>query len=165
MVRTLVKLSNQLADPRGFFEEVRGECWRPSLVFFLWVTLVISIATPLVNYLGVESTDLSSSYQAQILAYNVLKNGLLDSYGVYAYLIEAVLIFGFAVLILPLLTLILHLVYRLIGGTGPVLNAWKAACYGVGPCLLGGSCLMFLFSRDSTLLRCSFTLGQWFFTG
>lgn len=138
MLRTLGRLLNLLADPRGFFEGVWGEGWRPSFVFFLWVTLAISIVTPLVNYFGVESTDLSSSYQAQILAYNVLKNGLLDSYGVYAYLVEAVLIFGFAVSILPLLALILHLVYRLIGGRGPVLNAWKAACYGVGPCLLGG---------------------------
>jgi len=132
------KLLKQLADPPSFFEEVRSEGWRPSLVFFLWVTLIISIATPIVNYFGVESTDLSSSYQAQILAYNILKKHLLSAHGVYAYLIEAILIFGFAVLILLLLTLILHLVYRLIGGQGPVLNAWKAACYGVGPCLLGG---------------------------
>jgi len=63
---------------------------------------------------------------------------LLSAHGVYAYLIEAILIFGFAVSILFLLTFILHLVYRLIGGKGPVLNAWKAACYGVGSCLLGG---------------------------
>ncbi|MEM2940370.1 MAG: YIP1 family protein [Thermoproteota archaeon] len=138
MVRNIRKLIKQLADPTGFFEEARSEGWKPPFVFFLWVTLVISIVTPIVNYLGVESTDLSSSYQAQILAYNILKSNLLNSYGVYAYLIEVILIFGFAVFILLLLTLLLHLVYRLIGGRGPVLNAWKAACYGVGPCLLGG---------------------------
>jgi len=23
-------------------------------------------------------------------------------------------------------------------GQGPILNAWKAACHGIGPCLLGG---------------------------
>jgi hypothetical protein len=132
------RLWKQLADPRGFFEEVRNEGWKPSFVFFLWITLVISITTPIVNYFGVESTDLSSSYQAQILAYNILKKHLLSAHGVYAYLIEAILIFGFAASILLLLTLILHLVYRLTGGQGPVLNAWKAACYGVGPCLLGG---------------------------
>jgi hypothetical protein len=111
---------------------------KTSLVFFLWVTLIISIVTPIVNYFGVESMDLSSSYQAQILAYLFLKSSLLSSHGVYAYLIEVVLIFGSAVSILLLLTLLLHLVYRLIGGQGSVLNAWKAACYGVGPCLLGG---------------------------
>ncbi|MEM2088246.1 MAG: YIP1 family protein [Thermoproteota archaeon] len=137
-MRTIRKLVKQISDPTGFFEETRSEGWKPSFIFFIWVTLTISIVTPIVNYLGVESTDLSSSYQAQILAYKVLKSSLLNSYGVYAYLVEAVLIFGFAVFILLLLTLFLHLVYRLIGGRGPVLNAWKAACYGVGPCLLGG---------------------------
>ncbi|MGQ9597106.1 MAG: hypothetical protein ACUVQY_08410 [Thermoproteota archaeon] len=110
----------------------------PPFIFFLWVTLIISIVTPLVNYFSIESTDISSSYQAQILAYKILKNNLLNSYGVYAYLIEVVLIFVFAIFILFLLTLFLHLIYRLIGGQGPVLNAWKASCYGVGPCLLGG---------------------------
>ncbi len=110
----------------------------PAFVFFLWVTLFISIATPIVNYAGVASTDLSSSYQAQIAAYRLVKNNLLDLYGAYAYLIESVLIFAFAIPILLFLTLLLHLSYRLIGGKGSVLNAWKAACYGVGPCLLGG---------------------------
>jgi hypothetical protein len=100
--------------------------------------LLISVVTPIINYLGVESTDFSSSYQAQILAYNLVRNSLLDLYGAYAYLIEVVLIFALAIPILLFLTLLLHGVYRLIGGHGTVLNAWKAACYGAGPCLLGG---------------------------
>jgi len=49
-----------------------------------------------------------------------------------------ILIFTFAFPILLFLTLLLHTIYRLIGGQGSILNAWKAACYGVGPCLLGG---------------------------
>ncbi len=132
------KLAKQLANPREFFNGVRTEDWKPAFVFFLWVTLFISVITPIVNYLGIESTDLSSSYQAQVAAFNLVKNNLLGLYGVYAYLIEAVLIFAFATLVLLFLTLFLHLVYRLIGGQGSVLNAWKAVCYGLGPCLLGG---------------------------
>lgn len=117
---------------------MQTEDWKPAFIFFLWVTLFISVVTPIVNYFGIESTDFSSSYQAQIAAYNLVKNGLLYLYGAYAYLIEAVLIFAFAIPLLLFLTLLLHLIYRLIGGQGPVLNAWKAACYGIGPCLLGG---------------------------
>jgi hypothetical protein len=132
------KLAKQLANPREFFNGVRTEDWKPAFVFFLWVTLFISIITPIVNYFGIESTDLSSSYQAQVAAFNLVKNNLLDLYGVYAYLIEAVLIFAFAILVLLFLTLFLHLIYRLIGGQGSALNAWKAVCYGIGPCLLGG---------------------------
>ena len=138
MYAFIEKLGKQLANPSEFFDSVRTEDWKPSFVFFLWVTLFISIVTPLINYLGIESTDLSSSYQAQIAAYNFAKNNLFNLYGAYAYLMEAVLIFAFAIPLLLFLTLLLHLIYRLIGGRGPVLNAWKAACYGTGPCLLGG---------------------------
>jgi len=117
---------------------VRVEGWRPAFAFFFWVTLVVALVTPVVNFLGVESTDLSSSYQAQILAYNIAENNLSAAYGSLAYLLEPVLIFAFAVPILLSLTVLLHVIYRLVGGQGSVLNAWKAVCYGLGPCLLGG---------------------------
>jgi len=132
------KLAKQLANPTEFFNNVRAENWKHAFVFFLWITLFISVVTPIVNYFGVESTDLSSSYQAQILAYSFVKNHFLGSYGAFAYLLEVALILAFAIPVLLLLTLLLHLIYRLIGGQGPILNAWKAACYGIGPCLLGG---------------------------
>ena len=135
MIKKLIK---QLTNPSDFFNSVRTENWKPAFLFFTWVTLFISVVTPIVNYFGIESTDLSSSYQAQIMAYKLVKNNFLDFYGAYAYLIEAVLIFAFAVLNLLFLTLFLHLIYRLIGGQGSVMNAWKAMCYGIGPCLLGG---------------------------
>jgi hypothetical protein len=85
-----------------------------------------------------ESTDISSSYQAQIVAYRFVKNSLIPLYGASAYLIEAVMIFLLSVLILVFLTAFIHVIYKIIGGTGPVLYSWKSACYGVGPCLLGG---------------------------
>lgn len=138
MLGIMRKLAKQLADPNGFFDGVRAEGWKPAFVFFFWVTLFISLVTPVVNYFGVESTDFSSSYQAQIVAYNLVKNNLLKTYGSLAYVIEPVLIFALAFPILLFLTALLHVIYRLIGGQGPVLNAWKAACYGLGPCLLGG---------------------------
>jgi len=134
----LGKLRSQLANPGEFFDSVRIEGWKPCFVFFIWVTSAISVVTPVLNYLGVESTDFSSSYQAQIVAYNLVKNSLLELCGAYAYVIEVVLIFAFSIPILVFLTLVLHLIYRGIGGQGSVMNAWKAACYGVGPCLLGG---------------------------
>ena len=131
-------LVRQIVDPARFFDSTRNEDWKPSFQFFLWITLFVSIATTVVNYLGVESTDFSASYQSQIAAYNFVKNSLVPIYGSYAYLIEPFVIFAYAVPILFSLTLILHVTYRLIGGQGSVLNGWKAACYGIGPCLLGG---------------------------
>ena len=138
MLKMLRQLKKLLADPSGFFGNVKTENWKPCFIFFLWITLIISIITPVVNFFGIESMDLSSSYQAQIVAYNFLKNSLLQTYGVLAYVFETLLIFALAIMILLFLAGFLHLVYRAIGGQGSVLNAWKAACYGVGPCLLGG---------------------------
>jgi len=138
MMQTLRKLGSQITDPNGFFSSVQPEGWKPAFVFFVWVTFIISVVTPIVNYLGVESTDFSASYQAQIVAYNLVKNNLLEPYGAYVYLMEPILILAISIPILLFLTLLLHLIYRGIGGQGPVLSAWKAACYGIGPCLLGG---------------------------
>jgi len=127
-----------LMDPPAFFEMVRNEDWKPALIFFLEISFTLSTLTAIANYLGVESTDFSSAYQAQILAYRILKGTLLVQYGVYAYLLEVFLILGFAFLLLVFLTGFSHLVFRLMGGKGSILNGWKASCYGVGPCILGG---------------------------
>jgi len=66
-------LAKQLANPNEFFNSVQTENWKHAFVFFLWVTLFISVVTPIVDYFGIESTDWSSSYQAQIVAYNFEK--------------------------------------------------------------------------------------------
>ncbi|MEM3956809.1 MAG: hypothetical protein QXO47_01180 [Thermoproteota archaeon] len=71
---------------------MRGEGWRPFFVFFLCVTLAISVATPLVNCFGVESTDFLVSGAA--FSVNVLKNGLLYSYGVCKSKMEKVQAFS-----------------------------------------------------------------------
>lgn len=134
----LKRLKKQLDDPTGFFNGLQDEGYKPAFLFFAQVTLLVSVITPVVNFLGVESTDFSASYQAQIAAYSLIKSNLLPVYGVSAYLIEPALIFAFSVAILVLVTLFIHLVYRMIGGKGKILNAWKAACYGTAPCLLGG---------------------------
>jgi hypothetical protein len=134
----LKKLTAQISSPKEFFNSVREEGWKPCFIFYAWVTLFISVVTPILNFFGMESTDISSSYQSQILAYNFVKNNLFPTYGSSAYLSEVVLIFPISLLVLGFLTLLMHAVYRVIGGQGSVLNAWKAVCYGIGPCLFGG---------------------------
>lgn len=132
------KLKKMMISPIEYFNEIRNEDWKPSFIFFIWVMLIISTITPILNYFGIESNDFSSSCQAQIAAYNFMKNQLINTYGAFSYLIEGVLILALSVPILLSLTLILHFIYRLIGGEGSLLNGWKSACYGLGPCLLGG---------------------------
>ncbi|MGQ9468626.1 MAG: YIP1 family protein [Nitrososphaerales archaeon] len=134
----MMKLFNLLRNPTEFFGNVRGEDWRPAFKFFLEITTILSIVTPIVNYFGIESTDFSSAYQAQIIAYRLVKNTLLAQYRTYAYLIQIFLTIGFSVLILLFTAGFLHLIFRVMGGKGSILNAWKAICYGIGPCILGG---------------------------
>jgi hypothetical protein len=136
--RFLRELTDELASPDDFFTRKKNESWRNGFIFFLSITSILSIATPVMNYLGFQSNDFSSAYQAQITAYNFAKANLIEVYGTYAYFVEAALIMILSLPILVSLTVLLHVVYRLIGGQGSILNAWKAACYGVGPCLLGG---------------------------
>lgn len=133
-----MRLLDLLMAPVDFFEKVKNEGGKPAFVFFLQITLVISIVTPIVNYFGIASTDFSSAYQAQIMAYRFVQGSLLFQYGGYAYLLESILILGLAFVMLVFLTGFIHILYKLMGGRGPILNGWKAVCYGVGPCLLGG---------------------------
>jgi hypothetical protein len=63
----LKKLFGMLKEPEGFFEGIREEGYREPFVFLLQVSAIIAFFTPIVNYLGWESTDRTSTYQAQIL--------------------------------------------------------------------------------------------------
>ncbi len=132
------KLLRMLRGPEEFFEEVRGEGYHEPFIFLLQISAVIAFFTPIVNYLGWESTDRTSTYQAQILAWQVTRDYLLPRLGAAAYFVEPLLILGLALVIALLLAGFLHLVFRALGGQGAILNAWKATCYGTGPCVLLG---------------------------
>jgi len=125
-------------DPQGFFEQAREEGYREALWFLLQVSAVIAVFTPIVNYLGWPSTDRSSTYQAQILAWRFTEEHLLPRFGNWAYVLEAPLILGLSLLMAVVLATFVHLIFRLLGGQGPFLHAWKSTCYGVGPCVLLG---------------------------
>ena len=137
-IEVFSKMRRVIVNPTQFFTDVHAEDWRPAFRFYLAVMLVIAIVTPLLNVVGMESTDVSSSCQAQIAAYAFMKTHLLESYGRSAYLLEGVAIVAFSFPLLLSLTVLVHGVYRLLGGKGPLLHGWKSVCYGLGPCLLGG---------------------------
>lgn len=134
----LKKLLHMLKEPDKFFESVRGEGYREPLVFLLQVSAVVAFFTPIVNYLGWPSTDRNSAYQAQILAWRITSEELLPRWGAFAYVAEAFLILILALVLAVFMSAFLHLIFRLLGGEGSSLNAWKAVCYGVGPCVLLG---------------------------
>jgi hypothetical protein len=132
------KLIKILMEPADFYTAIREEGFRESLGFLLCVSAVVAIFTPLVNYLGLPSTDFSSSFQAQILAWRLTESYLLPSIGNWAYIAESFLIVVFSLMLAAVLSGFIHVIYRIAGGKGPLLNAWKVVCYGVGPCILFG---------------------------
>jgi hypothetical protein len=135
MVKKLLRI---LSEPAQFYASVREEGFREPFGFLLFVSAALSIFTPIVNYLGWPSTDTSSAFQAQILAWRIAETGLIPRLGAAAYPVEGVLIIGFAVLLASVLSVFLHLLFRIAGGKGPILQAWKAVCYGTAPCILLG---------------------------
>jgi len=135
---TFKKLLRLLTEPAGFFEATRGEGFRAPLGFLLGVSAVVAIFTPLANYLGWPSTDTSSAFQAQILAWRLTASYLLPRLGHWAYVVECFLIIAFALLLAAVLSVVIHVLYRVVGGKGSLLHGWKAVCYGAGPCVLLG---------------------------
>jgi hypothetical protein len=132
------KLLWMLRKPDEFFETVREERYREPFLFLFQASAIIAFFTPIMNWLGCESTDRTSTFQAQILAWRITSERLLPRLGAWAYILEAFLILGLTVVIALALAAFVHLIYRLLGGQGPFLNAWKATCYGTGPCVLLG---------------------------
>jgi len=53
MFRIIRELAKQSANPSEFFNNVQTENWKHAFVFFLWITLFISVVTPIVNYFDV----------------------------------------------------------------------------------------------------------------
>jgi hypothetical protein len=127
-----------LKDPQEFFSSLEGEGFREPLIFLISVSALIAPFTALANFLGWPSTDLSSSLQAQILAWRITDLYLLPRLGWWAYGLEVGLIIIFTLLFAVFLGGFIHLLYKLLGGEGGFLNAWKAVCYGVGPCVILG---------------------------
>jgi hypothetical protein len=132
------RLFGMLKEPEDFYRGVSEEGYREPLIFLIQVSAVIALFTPFVNYLGWPSTDSTSTYQAQIIAWKITSEQLLPRLGIWAYIIEAFLILFLALIIALFLAGFIHLIFRVLGGQGSFLNAWKATCYGAGPCVLLG---------------------------
>ncbi len=127
-----------ITDPEGFFRKVRLHSWKKPFYFFLQTTIFLSIGTVALNLYGYGSTDLSSAYQSQIIAYRVTTQYIFPRFGSFAFIIEFFLIILFSIALLVVLTIIFHIIFLLLGGKGTIIDAWKAMCYGAGPCALGG---------------------------
>lgn len=130
-----------IREPQAFFEHSQGENWWSAYRYFLIVSVVLSILSPLAWALGVDgSSPVNTSLTAQRDTYRWWQDVLRPRFGSWSYLLGMVTLLLTTHLVLLLWTPIMHIVFRVLGGQGPLLNAWKAICYGMAPTI----CLGFL---------------------
>lgn len=132
------KFYNLFRNPESFLKEINTEGHKEPFVFLLVVALILSPLTALMHIMGLPSTDISASLQSQIIAWRATEHYLAPRFGYWAFLIEIPLIILLVLLFAGLLTGFIHMLYKLMGGKGSMLNAWKAVCYGVAPCVFLG---------------------------
>jgi len=125
-------------DPSAFFEEVREEGWWPAYRYLLTVAVIMSILSPLAWAFGVDGeSPVNTSLSAQRDTYRWWRDTLRPQFGNWSYPLAILTLFVTIHLHL-IFTPVLHFVFRLLGGRGPLLNAWKAMCYGLAPTLALG---------------------------
>lgn len=130
-----------LRAPQEFFERAQGEGWRPAYRYFLTIAVVLSILSPLAWAIGVDgSSPVNTSLTAQRDTYRFWQETLLPRFGNLSYPLAMVILLLMMHGVLLAWTPIMHVIFRLLGGQGPILNAWKAVCYGMAPTI----CLGFL---------------------
>jgi hypothetical protein len=128
-----------LTDPLAFFETVRHEGWWQPYRYFLVVALVLSILSPAAWALGVDGgTPLSTSTTAQRDAYRWWHDELSPRMGPASLPLAMLGLCLEMHIVLALFAVVLHAVFRLLGGRGPLLNAWKSISYGMAPTLAFG---------------------------
>lgn len=69
----LRKLLWMIEKTDEFFESLREERFRQPSLFLRYVRAIIAFFTPIVKYLGWESTDRTSTYQGQMRAWPITR--------------------------------------------------------------------------------------------
>ncbi len=127
-----------VVDPMEFFlDSQEDDTWRTPYLFALQAIALLSLLTPFINYFGVSSNPLTSALAAQMSGYVLLQRYFLPRFGLAGYVLEGLIIALMAHLLLLAGTFVFHYIFRFLGGRGPMLNMWRAMCYGLAPTLVG----------------------------
>lgn len=128
-----------LRDPQAFFDSVWDEGWWPPYRYFLIIAVALAILSPLAWALGVDGGNpVNTSLTAQRDTYRWWQETLWPRMGALSLPIAMLVLLAVIHIMLAMFTPILHLVFRALGGQGPMLNSWKAMCYGLAPTIVLG---------------------------
>jgi hypothetical protein len=130
---------NIVRDPQAFFEQARDERWLPAYRYFLAIVVVLAILSPAAWALGVDGgSPVNTSLTAQRDTYRWWHDTLRPQFGNWSYPVAGLVLLLTAHIVLIIFTPVVHLVFRLLGGQGPLLHAWKSICYGMAPTIALG---------------------------
>ena len=145
MLRTFEKIlqdlqtaKNIMIKPYVFFEKTSVTVDAMSVFrYYVLLSLILSILTPIINILGFPSDVIHASTNAQMGAYKYAP--LIEQLiGGSRYLWTGVLTLIFMVLKLPAFMLFYHVFAKLLGGKGDYLASLKVAVYPATPAMLFG---------------------------
>lgn len=122
---------------RVFEEEKASPGYWPILRFFLTISIVLAVLTPIVNWFHIPCDIIHAGTNAQMGAY-VQAPFLEASTGISRYFWVAVLTYFGNALKFPVLGGLFHLFAKILGGQGSLEDSFKVAVYAAAPVLLLG---------------------------
>lgn len=125
-----------VTNPEDAFEQDTEGYW-PLLRWYLIVNVVLALLTPVVNYLHIPSDIVHAGTNAQMGAF--VQAPILEAMtGISRYVWVAILTYVGNVAKFPLIGLIYHVIGKILGGTGTLLDSFKIGVYSCSPMLLFG---------------------------
>ena len=120
-----------------FQEEAENKGYWPILRFYLGISIVVAILTPVVNWFHIPCDIVHAGTNAQMGAY-VQAPALEASTGVSRYFWVAILTYLGNALKFPILGALFHIFAMILGGQGTLEDSFKVAVYAAAPVLLLG---------------------------
>lgn len=138
LLSDLGKAWEVIAHPDQLFEkEQQVPGYWPVLRFFLVLNIILAILTPVVVWFGFPPNIVHAGTNGQMGAY--MYAPVLEMLtGVNRYIWVGILTYLLNVLKFPLIGLIYHIIAKILGGTGSLLDSFKVGIYAVSPTLLLG---------------------------
>lgn len=124
--------------PYAFFQRASGKADVASVFrYYVVLSLLLAILTPVVNVLGFPSDVIHASTNAQMAAYKYAP--IIEQYvGITRHFWTGVLTLIFMVLKLPMFVLFYHFFAKVLGGKGGWLASLKLTVYPATPAMMFG---------------------------
>lgn len=125
-------------NPKEFYiKEKDSKSYIPLIKYYLEILIILTILTPIMNFLGFPSNIIHGGTNAQMGAY-LYAPSFEAVTGITRYFWVAVITYLGNAFKLPILGILFHLFGKIMGGKGTLIQSFKIAVYSAAPVLLFG---------------------------